>query len=161
MLLLFGRNSWSNWCLLLQTQPLLYVLNFVSDRPWSVWPDLAIYWTMGNFQMLLATINLPKSPTFLGIFRKGDKIYHFLEKSFLGIFYRHLATFSGHTAHDALLAPDALIPKSCQAADWRLKAGGVERCYYFKAHGNVFANGYSHDLSFIFSRRFNNQTLVC
>ena len=93
MLLLFGRNSWSNWCLLLQTQPLLYVLNFVSDRPWSVWPDLAIYWTMGNFQMLLATINLPKSPTFLGIFRKGDKIYHFLEKSFLGIFYRHLATF--------------------------------------------------------------------
>ena len=39
----------------------------------SVWPDLAIYWTLGKFLKPLATINLPKSPTFLGNFCKGVK----------------------------------------------------------------------------------------
>ena len=58
-----------------------------------VWPDWAIYWTLGNFSKLLATINLTKSPTFLGNFWKGVKNYHFLMKSFLGNFYRHLAIF--------------------------------------------------------------------
>ena len=47
----------------------------------------------------LAAINLPKSPTFLGNLCKGVKIYHFLVKSFLVNFYRHLAFFSGHTVH--------------------------------------------------------------
>ena len=41
----------------------------------------------------LATINLSKSPTFLGNFCKGVKIYHFIVKSFLGNFYRYLAIF--------------------------------------------------------------------
>ena len=35
-----------------------------------VWPDWAIYWTLGNFLKPLATINLPKSPPFLGNFCK-------------------------------------------------------------------------------------------
>ena len=39
---------------------------FVSE---AVFPDLAIYWTLGNLSKPLATINLPKSPTFLGIWR--------------------------------------------------------------------------------------------
>ena len=47
----------------------------------------------GQLLITLATINLPKSPTFLGNFCKGVKIYHFLGKSFLGNFYRHLAIF--------------------------------------------------------------------
>ena len=51
----------------------------------------------GDFKKCLATINLLKSPTFLGNFCKGVKIYHVLVKSFLGNFYRHLAMFSGHT----------------------------------------------------------------
>ena len=34
----------------------------------SVWPDLAIFWTLGNFLKPLATINLPKSPNILGQF---------------------------------------------------------------------------------------------
>ena len=34
----------------------------------SVRPDLAIFWTLGNFLKPLAAINLPKSPTFLGKF---------------------------------------------------------------------------------------------
>ena len=53
---------------------------------------MAIYWTLGNFLKPLAIINLPKSPTFLGNFCKGVKIF-FLMKSYLGNFYRHLAIF--------------------------------------------------------------------
>ena len=66
--------------------------------PHSVWPDWAIYWTLGNFLKPLATINLPKFSTFLGNFCKRVKIYHFpSEIHSLGNFYRHLAIFSGHT----------------------------------------------------------------
>ena len=39
----------------------------------AVWPDWTIYWTLGNFLKPLATINLPKSPIFLGNFCKGVK----------------------------------------------------------------------------------------
>ena len=39
--------------------------------------DWVIYWTLGNFFKPLATINMPKSPTFLGNFCKGVKIYPF------------------------------------------------------------------------------------
>ena len=42
-----------------------------------VWPDWAIYFTLGNFLKPLARINLPKSPTFLRNFCKCVKIYHF------------------------------------------------------------------------------------
>ena len=42
-----------------------------------LWPDWTIYWTLGNFLIPWATINLPKSPTFEGNFCKGVKIYHF------------------------------------------------------------------------------------
>ena len=41
----------------------------------------------------LATINLPKSPTFLANFCKGVKIYYFSTEIILGNFYRHLAFF--------------------------------------------------------------------
>ena len=53
----------------------------------------SIFCALGNFLKPLATINLPKSLTLLGNFCKGVKIYHFLVKSFLGNFYRHLAIF--------------------------------------------------------------------
>ena len=42
-----------------------------------VLPDLAIYLTFGNFLNPLATISFHKSPTFLGNFCIGVKIYHF------------------------------------------------------------------------------------
>ena len=53
---------------------------------WSgtVWPDLAIYWTLGNFLKPLATIDLPKSPTSLGKFCKGVKIYNFSSEIIFG-----------------------------------------------------------------------------
>ena len=63
----------------------------------AVWPDLPIYWTLGNFSKPLATISLPKTPTFLGNFLEVSKYLIFLVKSFLGNFYRHLATF--HRSH--------------------------------------------------------------
>ena len=43
----------------------------------AVWPDWAIYWTLGNFSKPLASINMPKSFTFLGNFCWGVKSYHF------------------------------------------------------------------------------------
>ena len=49
-----------------------------------VWPDWAIYWTMGKFLKPLATINLPKSPTILCNFCKGVKIYHFSNELIFG-----------------------------------------------------------------------------
>ena len=57
-----------------------------------VWPDWAIYWTLGKILKPNATINLPKCPTFLGNFCKGVKIYHFWA-TFIDIW----RFFSGHT----------------------------------------------------------------
>ena len=47
-------------------------------------PDWAIYCTLANHSKPLATINLPKSPTFLGYFFKGVKIIHFSSKFIFG-----------------------------------------------------------------------------
>ena len=58
-----------------------------------MWPDWVIYYTLGNFLKPLATVNLPKSQTLFAIFQKVSKSIIFLVKSFLGNFYRHLATF--------------------------------------------------------------------
>ena len=60
-------------------------VKYTSQR-WPVWPDLATYWTLGNFLKAVATITLPKSPTFLGNFSKIVKKIIFLVKSFLGNF---------------------------------------------------------------------------
>ena len=73
----------------------LVLANAKKSQPhcWPVWPDWAIFLTLGYFLRPLATINLPKSLTFLGIFVKVSKSILFLVKSFLGNFYRHLAIF--------------------------------------------------------------------
>ena len=70
-------------------------LENIKWRKRPVWPDWAIFWTLGNFSKPLATINLPKSPTFLGNFCKGVKIYHFWA-TFIDIW----RFFSGHTGKD-------------------------------------------------------------
>ena len=49
-----------------------------------VLPDLAIYWTLGKFIKPLATIKLPKSPTFIRNFCKGVKIDHFSSENIFG-----------------------------------------------------------------------------
>ena len=42
-----------------------------------MWPDWAIYCTLGNFLKPVATIILPKFPTLLGYFWKGVQTFHF------------------------------------------------------------------------------------
>ena len=63
-----------------------------------MWPDWVIYWTLGNFLKPLATINLSTSPTFLGNFCKGVKIFYFYSEI---IFRQRLNDiwrfFTGHT----------------------------------------------------------------
>ena len=60
----------------------IHLLSLGGTQP--VWPDWAIYGTLGYFLKPLATINLPKSPTFLGNFCKGVKIYHFSNEIIFG-----------------------------------------------------------------------------
>ena len=60
----------------------------------TVWPDWAIYCSFGNFSKPVATIILPKScHNFEAIFVKVLKSFIFLVTSFLGNFFRYLATF--------------------------------------------------------------------
>ena len=59
----------------------------------AVWPDWVIYWTLGNFFKPLATINLPKSYTFLGNFCKGVKIFHFSSEIIFGQFKLSFGNF--------------------------------------------------------------------
>ena len=59
----------------------------------AVLPDWAIYCSLGNHSKPLATMNLPKSPKFIGNFCKGVKIIHFSCEIILGNFYKHLAIF--------------------------------------------------------------------
>ena len=57
-----------------------------------MWPDWAIYWSLGNFLKPLATIILPNFSTFLGL-----KIYHFSSEIILGNFIDIWRFVSGHT----------------------------------------------------------------
>ena len=76
---------WTSWYYLCSV--------FIIGLSWAVWPDWAIYWTLGNSLKSLATIILPKLPTFLGNFCKCVKIFNFSSEIILGKFYRHLAIF--------------------------------------------------------------------
>ena len=71
----------------------------ICDWPWmAVWPDWAVYWTLGIFTKPLATINLPKSPTFLGNFCEIVKIFKFFQWiHFWATFIDIGWLFTGHT----------------------------------------------------------------
>ena len=74
-----------------------------------MWPDWAIYWTLVNFLKPLATLKLPKSPTFFAIFEKVSKSIILLVKSFLGNFYRHLIIFFwSHCSHSQTKAQNVI-----------------------------------------------------
>ena len=51
---------------------------------WTVWPDWAINWTLGNCLKPLATIYLPTLPTFLGNFCQCVKIFNFSSEIIFG-----------------------------------------------------------------------------
>ena len=59
----------------------------------AVCPDWAINWTLGNFLKSLATIKLPKSPTFFGSFCKGVKIYHLFSEIIYGQLLKTFGNF--------------------------------------------------------------------
>ena len=59
-----------------------------------MWPDWALYYTLGNFSKPVEKIILPKSPTFLANLCKVVKIFHFAREIILGNF---LQFFTGHT----------------------------------------------------------------
>ena len=75
-------------CILLPKPSLkiiISILDLVSRAEWcSVWPDWAIYWTLGNFLKNLATINSPTPPPFLGNFCKGVQICHICSEIIFG-----------------------------------------------------------------------------
>ena len=50
----------------------------------AVWPDWAIYCTLGNFSKPVAAIILPKLPTFLGKFCRVVKIFYFASEIIFG-----------------------------------------------------------------------------
>ena len=50
----------------------------------TVWSDWAIYWILGNFSKSVASIILPKLPTFLGNFCKGVKNFNFSREIIFG-----------------------------------------------------------------------------
>ena len=54
------------------------------DRCYPVWPDVAIYCTFGNFLKPVATIILPKLPTFKVNFGISVKIFHFSSEIIFG-----------------------------------------------------------------------------
>ena len=67
----------------------------------SVWPDLEIYRNLGILLKLLATINLHKSPTFLGNFmERCQNLQFFYWNHFWATFIDIWWFFSGHTCKD-------------------------------------------------------------
>ena len=58
-----------------------------------MWPDWAIFTLWVTFQSPWQQLFVPNCQHILGNFCKFVKIFHFMAKSFLGNFKRHLATF--------------------------------------------------------------------
>ena len=72
-----------------------------SDWMWySCWISVTIFGDLLHFGLLFKVCGsnyLAQIAHILRQFLKGVKIFHFLVKLFLGNFYWHLATFTGHT----------------------------------------------------------------
>ena len=68
----------------------------------AVWPDWAIYWTLGHFSKPAATISLQKSPTFLFSLYKGLKIFNFSSEIIFGQLFMNIWQLftGGHTARE-------------------------------------------------------------
>ena len=58
---------------------------------------------LDKFLKALATINLPKSPTFFGNFCEGVKIYNFSSEIIFGQLLQTFGNLFGHTEYDSKL----------------------------------------------------------
>ena len=92
--------------------------------------------------MLLATLNLPKSLTFLRNFCKGVKIYRFSSKIIFGQIYRHLAIFSVHTGP----------VRRCTKVESKGDSSG-QRCPISSTYSLFYKNGLPRPL-FVYFRPF-------
>ena len=105
----------------------------------AVWPDLAIWWNLGNFSKPLATLcpNLPHSKA---IFVKVSISMIFLVKSFFGNFYGNLATFTGHTDCAPL---NLFLPSSRSRSVYQKKLAVFSSCVFQVIfHHNFLWNKY-------------------
>ena len=77
----------------------------------------------------LATINLPKSPTFVGNFCKGVKINHFSSEIIFGQLLQIFGIFSGHTAYESARAIitflDMMPAASLNLSSWGNQFGSL------------------------------------
>ena len=76
---------------------------------------MTFYWTLSHFLKPVATINLPKSLTFVVNFFKGVKICHFSSEI---IFGQHLQTFVRFFLVTLLTSYDFKIAKGRQVGSW-------------------------------------------
>ena len=81
---------------------------------------------IGRFIILWATFQspwqqlfCPNWPNVKSITVKVSKSFILLEKSFLGYFYRHLATFTGHTGTATVREAFSALTHSHQIPSWR------------------------------------------
>ena len=84
----------------------------------AVWPDWAIYWILDKFLKPLATINLPKSPTFVGNFYGYLATFfwsHCLEAIWIGWFVRWVLYGLGKNTFNW---------KCCYLPKWKLQLDG-------------------------------------
>ena len=70
---------------------------------------LGVFLTLGNHSKPLASINLPKSPTLLGNFCKGVKIYHFSSEIIFGQLLKTFGDFFWSHWLKYTLVPSTLI----------------------------------------------------
>ena len=78
----------------------------------SVWPDWAIFCTLGYFLKPFDNNYFPKLPRLLGIFCKGVKIIYFLWNHIWATFIDIWQFLSGHTARNALQRQKVFCQKS-------------------------------------------------
>ena len=83
-----------------QQRLLLTLIEGLTSEP--VWPYLAIYWTLGNFQNLWQQLICPNLSHSSAIFVKVSKSIIFLVKSFWATFINIWQLFTGHTGQSLL-----------------------------------------------------------
>ena len=117
-----GNENVSN-----QTKYLIFRLWKLEVRVSPVWPDWAIYCTLGNFSKPVATFILPKFTTFFDNFRKVLKIFNFPSEIILGNFYRDISQL--FTGQSEKIAPNLFFQRQLGPVEDRFDPVGVEACF--------------------------------
>ena len=118
-----------------------------------MWPDLAIYWTLGNFSKPLATINLPKSSTVFDNFCVGAKIFNFSSEIVFGQLLWTFGDFSLVTlfSNDEQCGREKYCHFSCCCCCCvmpmaRLKKSKIKNCFWHWGVKWVLTSGTSNQV---------------